>query len=192
MDGKYTFSSKNWKEFCRNVATSRNLIYYSEPKTSMRPRQGISPVVATVILVAIAIVIALAVAFWAGGLVGAFTRFEKIELSSVYAVPGTTAGTYDVTIVARNTGSSAATIDAVHINGVLAFEISGTTCTSAGTSPPGITSLGSCTIDDSALEPGETATIQITGLEPTSSGITIEVAVHTASGKLYPSSVLLP
>ncbi|MEM2188758.1 MAG: archaellin/type IV pilin N-terminal domain-containing protein, partial [Nitrososphaerota archaeon] len=34
-----------------------------------RGRSGISPVVATVILVAIAIVIAIAVAFWATGLV---------------------------------------------------------------------------------------------------------------------------
>ena len=42
-----------------------------------RSRSGISPVVATVILVAIAIVIAIAVAFWATGLVGIFTRFEN-------------------------------------------------------------------------------------------------------------------
>ncbi|MEM3545257.1 MAG: archaellin/type IV pilin N-terminal domain-containing protein, partial [Nitrososphaerota archaeon] len=50
-----------------------------------RSKSGISPVVATVILVAVAIVIAIAVAFWASGLVGIFTRFEKIEIVSAYA-----------------------------------------------------------------------------------------------------------
>jgi len=49
-----------------------------------RKNSGISPVVATVILVAVAIVIAIAVAFWASGLVGVFTRFEKIEIVSAY------------------------------------------------------------------------------------------------------------
>ena len=47
-----------------------------------RKNSGISPVVATVILVAVAIVIAIAVAFWASGLVGVFTRFEKLEIVS--------------------------------------------------------------------------------------------------------------
>ncbi|MEM2038847.1 MAG: archaellin/type IV pilin N-terminal domain-containing protein, partial [Nitrososphaerota archaeon] len=50
----------------------------------VRRRAGISPVVATVILVAVAIVIAIAVAFWASGLVGIFTRFEKIEIQTAY------------------------------------------------------------------------------------------------------------
>jgi hypothetical protein len=50
----------------------------------VRGKAGISPVVATVILVAVAIVIAIAVAFWASGLVGVFTRFEKIEIQAAY------------------------------------------------------------------------------------------------------------
>jgi len=145
---------------------------------------------ATVILVAIAIVIAIAVAFWATGLVGVFTRFEKIEITSAYATPGSS-GSYDVTIVVRNTGSSSATIDQIMINGVLAYTVSGTTCTASATTPPGISNLGTCSITDSALQPGESATITMT-ITPTSPGLTVEVTVHTASGKQYPSSVLLP
>jgi len=158
-----------------------------------RSSLGISPVVATVILVAIAIVIAIAVAFWASGLVGVFTRFEKIEIVSAYATPGTTGGTYDVTVVAKNSGSSSATIDQIMINGVPAYRVSGSTCSAiTGASPPGISTLGDCDITGSAaLTPGANATITMT-ITPESPGITIEVAVHTASGKLYPSSVLLP
>ena len=159
-----------------------------------RSSSGISPVVATVILVAIAIVIAIAVAFWASGLVGVFTRFEKIEIVSSYATPAG-GGSYTVTVVAKNTGSSSATIDQIMINGVPAYNVTASECESiSGASPPGISTdgLGDCDITGSAaLTPGASATITMT-ITPESPGITIEVAVHTASGKLYPSSVLLP
>ncbi|MEM3194444.1 MAG: archaellin/type IV pilin N-terminal domain-containing protein, partial [Candidatus Bathyarchaeia archaeon] len=48
-------------------------------------RRGISPVVATVILVAVTIVVAVAVAYWMGGLTAIYTRFEKLEITSAYA-----------------------------------------------------------------------------------------------------------
>ena len=155
-----------------------------------RSSSGISPVVATVILVAIAIVIAIAVAFWASGLVSVFTRFEKIEIVSSYAIPAG-GGSYHVTVVAKNTGSSSATIDQIMINGVPAYHIRDTDCQASETNPPGIDQLGNCNIDVSSLTPGVNATITMT-ITPVNPGITIEVAVHTASGKLYPSSVLLP
>jgi flagellin-like protein len=77
----------------------------------VRGKAGISPVVATVILVAVAIVIAIAVAFWASGLVGVFTRFEKIEIQAAYWTGS------DVVIIARNTGSSIAVVDMILANG---------------------------------------------------------------------------
>jgi hypothetical protein len=64
-----------------------------------------------VILVAVAIVIAIAVAFWASGLVGVFTRFEKIEIVAAYWDGS------DVVLIARNTGSSIAVIDMIMANG---------------------------------------------------------------------------
>ncbi len=73
---------------------------------------GISPVVATVILVAVAIVIAIAVAFWASGLVSVFTRFEKIEIQTAYW-NGTA-----VRVIAKNTGSSPAVVDMILVNGL--------------------------------------------------------------------------
>jgi len=51
-----------------------------------RKDRAVSPVIATIILVAIAIVMAIAVAYWALGLGGTFTRYEKIEIMSMYAV----------------------------------------------------------------------------------------------------------
>jgi flagellin-like protein len=130
-----------------------------------RKKSGISPVVATVILVAVAIVIAIAVAFWASGLVSVFTRFEKIEIMSAY---------WDgskVVVIAKNSGSSPAVVDAIFVNGLpcsttlnVQLSIGATTQFTVGTGTNCI----------------------ITG------GITNEVALHTTSGKTYPVAVLVP
>jgi len=48
-------------------------------------KRGISPVIATIIIVAVAIAIAIAVAFWVVGIAGLFTRYEKLEISYIYA-----------------------------------------------------------------------------------------------------------
>jgi flagellin-like protein len=132
-----------------------------------RKNSGISPVVATVILVAVAIVIAIAVAFWASGLVGVFTRFEKIEIVAAYwDTP-----TQTVVVIAKNTGSSDARVDKIFVNGRLCqdnvnvdIQIGQQHTFSV---PPG----GNCVI---------------TG------GVTNEIALHTTSGKTYPVAVLVP
>jgi len=145
-----------------------------------RSSLGISPVVATVILVAIAIVIAIAVAFWASGLVGVFTRFEKIEIAAAYATSAD-----KVTLLAKNTGSATATIDDIYVNGI--------PCS------------GTCDlyVDETkdnlpfSLTPGQSVNITLT--KPPNAignsftpGVTYEIAVHTASGKTYPAAVQIP
>jgi flagellin-like protein len=77
----------------------------------VRGKAGISPVVATVILVAVAIVIAIAVAFWASGLVSVFTRFEKIEIQAAYWDGA------QVVVIAKNSGSSPTVVDMIQVNG---------------------------------------------------------------------------
>jgi flagellin-like protein len=52
-----------------------------------RSRRAVSPVIATVILVAIAITVAVAVAYWMGGIAGQYTRFEQIEIQSALLIP---------------------------------------------------------------------------------------------------------
>jgi FlaG/FlaF family flagellin (archaellin) len=134
-----------------------------------RRNAGISPVVATVILVAVAIVIAIAVAFWASGLVGVFTRFEKIEIQSAY---------WDgqrVVLIARNTGSSIAVIDMILANGAPCITGFAETVTLGGTFSTQFTGCA-----------GGAGGSIITG------GVTNEIALHTTSGKTYPVAVLIP
>ena len=128
-----------------------------------RSSSGISPVVATVILVAIAIVIAIAVAFWASGLVGVFTRFEKIEVVSSIMTDATT-----FEIVVRNTGSADAAIDQVVINGRF-----------IGKPDKPI-----------PLQVGEEKTIIVSVQNSPPAGITVEIALHSAAGKTYPTAVV--
>ncbi len=132
-----------------------------------RRKAGISPVVATVILVAVAIVIAIAVAFWASGLVGVFTRFEKIEIQSAYW----DATEQQVIIIAKNSGSSPAVVDMILVNGL-----------------PCSTEL------TDSLTIGEVRTWSVaTGTNCViPGGITNEIALHTTSGKTYPVAVLVP
>ncbi|MEM3794139.1 MAG: archaellin/type IV pilin N-terminal domain-containing protein [Candidatus Bathyarchaeia archaeon] len=156
-----------------------------------RGRSGISPVVATVILVAIAIVIAIAVAFWATGLVGIFTRYEKIEITA--AVYDTTRG--NVELLIRNTGSSPATIDAIYVNGQPGAPY---TILNQGNvvNPP--QSAPTCEISSATTaicDPGEYVVISVQNPAQGAQwahGVTYEVAVHSASGKLYPVAVLIP
>jgi flagellin-like protein len=127
-----------------------------------RKKSGISPVVATVILVAVAIVIAIAVAFWASGLVGVFTRFEKLEIVSAIM---TDANTFQVVI--RNTGSAPTQIIQVVVQGQFVGPVN----------PPVQVDVGqtvSCTITIDSPPPG----------------ITVELAFYSSGGKTYPTAVL--
>ena len=130
-----------------------------------RKSSGISPVVATVILVAVAIVIAIAVAFWASGLVGVFTRFEKIEIVSAYWTGD------NVTVIARNTGSTDAVVDAIFVNGRPCQQNLDTQIPIGGSATFNVTTGPNCV---------------------TTGGVTNEIALHTTSGKTYPVAVLVP
>jgi flagellin-like protein len=128
----------------------------------VRRRAGISPVVATVILVAVAIVIAIAVAFWASGLVSVFTRFEKLEIVSAIMTDSTT-----FQVVIRNTGSADSSIIQVVVQG-----------TAIGTPASPV-----------QLRVGETIRCDVTVNSPPP-GITVELSFHSSGGKTYPTAVL--
>ncbi|MGC8935244.1 MAG: archaellin/type IV pilin N-terminal domain-containing protein, partial [Thermoproteota archaeon] len=70
----------------------------------LKDKKGISPVITTVILVAVGIALAVAIGLWMSGLVATFTRFEKLEITSAYAI--STNDGWTVYITAKNTGSA--------------------------------------------------------------------------------------
>jgi len=151
-----------------------------------RNLRGVSPVIATIIIVAIAIVMSIAVAYWMLGLGAAFTRFEKLEITSAYAVKVTTinatAETYNFTIYLKlkNTGSAVLTIDEVFFNGIPSGDVA------VEGNKTDVTALKGLT-----LSPGD-STGTLTIKYPGKSGMSLEMLIRTVAGRDYPKVIILP
>jgi flagellin-like protein len=147
----------------------------------MKSRKGISPVIATVILVAVAITVSVSVAYWMGGISSLYTRLEKIEVQSATAIKGV-GGDYTITLAVKNTGSADATIDSVFINGKPLSQFGGNVTTNLATGGTAVVAGGSASVE---------AYVAAGAGAPFSAGTTIEVKLHTAAGKDYPQMVTL-
>ncbi|MEM2431643.1 MAG: archaellin/type IV pilin N-terminal domain-containing protein [Candidatus Bathyarchaeia archaeon] len=162
-------------------------------------RRGISPVVATVILVAVTIVVAVAVAYWMGGLTAIYTRFEKLEITAAYAEQWekeedniTTSQYYNITLNIKNSGSADATIDNILLNGKPPSQYAENVTEIRGDS----TTLwdGTEWKSNLSVKAGVSATITIVvkAVAPFTPGTSIEVKIHTAAGQEYPKTITLP
>jgi archaeal type IV pilus assembly protein PilA len=97
--------------------------------------KGFSPVIATVILVAVAVVVTLASTAWIGGLASDFEATEQLKITSAQFVTGNN----QIQLIVTNVGTSTVTIKQITINGALPSQITyaygnGTTLT--GTTIP--------------------------------------------------------
>jgi archaeal type IV pilus assembly protein PilA len=156
-------------------------------KSFQKSIKAVSPVIATIIIVAIAITMSIAVAYWVLGLGSSFTKYEKVEFTSAYADYDAGASRFTITMVLKNTGSAAATVDfsTVFFNGkpASAPAFTGGVPTASFTSftmiPGNVTSGLSITLPSGAVSPWQ-------------SGMTVEVMIQTAAGKEYPKVITLP
>ena len=146
----------------------------------MKTKKGISPVITTVILVAVGIAIAIAVALWMSGLVGIFTRFEKVEVRNSYA---SKPSGFEIVISFINTGSADTTIDSVLLNGWLYTDWGATLNDTLPLSLP-VGNLKGLKVDfaDGATSNGAKLV----------SGVTVNVDLHSTGGKDYSTAVTLP
>lgn len=152
-------------------------------KNPLKDRRGISPVITTVILVAVGIAIAVAVALWMGGLVGLFTKFEKIEIKNSY--PNVAGGNFEIILTFSNTGTTDTSIDSVLINGKPSEAWTGL---SLNQTLPLAVPMG--------VQKGLKVTFPFAGATSGDailrSGVTVTVTLHTTGGKEFPTSVALP
>jgi len=149
----------------------------------IRDKRGISPVITTVILVAVGIAIAVAVALWMSGLVGLFTRFEQLEIKNRY-VDAYTNGSFQVHVIFSNTGTTDTSVDSVLVNGK-PYSAWGSTSINATlplAAPVGNQKHLLITIPSGAKS----------GDAILRSGVTVTVTLHTTGGKEYLTSVALP
>ena len=150
-------------------------------------RKAVSPVLATVILVAVSITIAVAVAYWMGGIAGQYTKFEQVEIQSVISTLESE-GNWSIQMILKNSGTSSATLVSATVNSLEVNEYNATYFdaqwnTNMSTSES-ITSGASRTID-LYIDADRTGT-------SLSSGTSININIHSASGMDYIKLVTLP
>ena len=169
----------------------------------LKSRRGVSPVIATVILVATAITIAVAVAYWMGGITSQYTRFEKVEIISVYC-ESKTGGTYwggsdpywEITLSLRNTGTTQATIIGVFINGKAIHDygaVSGYDYIQAFDESDNLVAFHNG--ETVTIDPGSSTELTVRIKQDSNltftSGTTIELALHSGAGNSYMKMVTL-
>jgi len=119
---------------------------------SARRRRAISPVLATVILIAITLIAAIAIAGFVFGLFGTFTSGARLQASIVSCTHGGAGAGYCV-IDISNTGGASGTVTGCSLYGVAGVESAGASAPTAvaaqvtitaGTAAPG-TGVG-CTV----------------------------------------------
>ena len=83
----------------------------------LRSKKALSPVVASIILIAVTVAVSIAVAAWMGALTFNFMATEQIKITQVnfYTTVGPD-GTHNVTVTMQNTGTNPVTVTEVHIN----------------------------------------------------------------------------
>src|SRR3989304_7484619 len=79
--------------------------------------KALSPVVASIILIAVTVAVSIAVAAWMGALTIGFMQTEEIKITSVKFVPGTYPLRY-INVTLTNTGTTDVTISEFWVNGV--------------------------------------------------------------------------
>jgi hypothetical protein len=141
-----------------------------------------------VIIVAVTIAVAIAVAFWMTGIVGLFTGFEQLQIVNVYDVQDD--GIY---VTVKNTGTSAASITDIYINGYSYTQYSNDVSVTYGNTAADATTNEFKPSTGIPLKPGEQkvikiackagATLSLFKIEP---GVSLEIKLHSAGGKDYP------
>ena len=151
---------------------------------NIRRRKAVSPVIATVILVAVAITVAVAVSYWMSGISAQYTKFEKVEVQTGYstalAVPNQG---WDVQLELKNTGSATSTLLRAFVNDVLIPEANcGNNTVVAGECSTDMVWAGT------SITSGNYTTVHVyisNTYGTLSAGTTINIKLHSAGGMDY-------
>jgi len=146
---------------------------------NLRERRAVSPVIATVILVAVAITVAVGVSYWMSGIAGQYTNFEKVEIKTAICTSDATG--FTIIIKLKNSGSATSTLSNVFINDVEVSAygsslLAGEIRTSMTTVPP------------FTLTSGQELPISVfigAGYGTLSAGTTVNIKIHSAGGMDY-------
>jgi len=158
----------------------------------LRDRKGVSPVIATVILVAVTIVVAVAVAYWMGSITGLYTRSENLQIVGYFmtksenvTVKGVNSTGWEITLTVKNAGSMDATITDIFINGQPIRLYSRAAPANSTLTP---IAIGTGKIEELTLHILQDEDSVGEGFTP---GTRIEVKLHTGANMDYPQMMTL-
>jgi flagellin-like protein len=98
-----------------------------------KSRKALSPVVASIILIAVAVAVGLAVAAWAGALTFGFMGSSSLTITKVTFVGTSGQNNNNITLTMKNTGTKVVTLGQVRINNVDVWaNVTGTTLLATG------------------------------------------------------------
>jgi flagellin-like protein len=168
-------------------------------KLLITKKRAVSPVIATVILIAVAVALGIAVAFWASGLTSSFSKYEKLGVNTQYATGSASSG-WSVELGGQNTGSSDASITQIQVNGI-PIQPSNSNSNfewNTASSNGGCTPVSSNSKLPIPVPSGDSFCISFSlpassgGSQTFADGQTIQVTIITAAGNNYPASIVLP
>jgi flagellin-like protein len=81
------------------------------PRKISKNAKALSPVVASIILIAVTVAVSIAVAAWMGALTVGFMATEEVKITNMMFPAG------HIQVVANNTGTTSVTINEVWVNG---------------------------------------------------------------------------
>ncbi len=80
----------------------------------LKSKKALSPVVASIILIAVTVAVSIAVAAWMGALTFTFMATEQIQITNMEFITGTNI----IRVTVNNTGTSSVTINEAWVNNV--------------------------------------------------------------------------
>jgi flagellin-like protein len=130
-------------------------------------RKAVSPVIATLLMIAIAVAAAILVYVWSMGLIGSLQGTGGQQTREQLIMEAYVATTSPLTLYIRNVGPTTSVVSAVYIEGVEA-------------------TIGGVT----SYAPGSTGTLTITPGQTLTAGVGYTVKIVTASGAVFSYSIV--
>jgi len=87
----------------------------------LKSKKALSPVVASIILIAVTVAVSIAVAAWMGALTFTFMGTEELKITNIEFLTGET----QVNVTMQNTGTSPITINEIWVNNVIKWTTGG-------------------------------------------------------------------
>ena len=141
----------------------------------MKLNKAISPILATVILIAVTLVIAIGVIGWIMGIWGTFGATETIQV-----FPDSSISNSELTLHIKNTGTASAVIYKIEVVGL------GTASITTGT---GVTITTGSAGSEVIVSPGVEGTITASITTSAVAGTTYQVKIYTRAGNVYSATV---